>query len=245
MNPKSNVCILGILVLCLAAALACPSPASAEPGEKTWDIPAFGLYRIPAELTVAHLPDVMKLLEQQKEALAPAVSDGIARLAPTGLPSGLPFTMGFYQLTHFDGRDYRQAYLLSLRLHEPVPEVTAHFRGLPDENKKAFAQSVWRQVRDSLSGFSYMEPATRTGGKILEISPEKIFATAAGHTAYAGGIRYLIQYQDFFAPFVVRGYAAADPAGAPHLLLMIVTDSERTFWQKMMDGILSRPVDRL
>ena len=109
--------------------------------------------------------------------------------------------------------------------------------GTPDDEKRKLAKAMEEQVKGKMAGASYINPETRQGGRILEVSNLQIFPVSTDRTGYSGGARYLIQFEDFQFPFYVYGYSTADENGAPVIIAMIFTDSERKFWLNLMDAM--------
>ena len=216
--------------------------AAANVENRTVSFNGFASYTMPSGLSVVSIPNVTDWLQTMEKTIPAPLRDELLRqLQLAGTEKDLPFTLGIYQLTHFDRKDYRQAYLVSIHLKSPYTELTPYVIGKPDEAKLKFAQSINAQIKENLTGLSYLDPTTKTGGKILELSPVRLFSIEGDRTAYALGVRYLLQYQGFLFPFPVQAYVSADKAGAPVILALVLLDSERKFWTKLMDKMLEIP----
>jgi hypothetical protein len=91
-------------------------------------------------------------------------------------------------------------------------------------------------LKKNLDNLQYQDPTTGVGLKVLEFDQFDL-GNVSGKQAYAGGIRFLVNYQDFLFPFYLRcwvfnagGYGAA--------VLLVTTDGERAFWTPVMNSMI-------
>lgn len=232
---------IGLCLFCLFMLVMSPI-ASADVEDRTVSFNGFASYTLPSGLNVVSIPNVTDWLQTMEKTIPVPLRDELLRqLQLSGTEKDLPFTLGLYQFTHFDRKDYRQAYLLSIHLKNPYKELAPYVIGKPDDAKFKFAQSVNAQIKENLTGLSHLDPTTKTGGKILELMPVRLFSVEGDRTAYALGVRYLLQFQGFQFPFPVQAYVSADKEGAPVILALVLMDSERKFWTKLMDKMLDIP----
>jgi len=230
-----------VVVICWGNAEAFGKDKQDQEQYKQWNIPVFGTYEVPKGLHIAYQPDLLQFVQNTGKTF-PAVPEGVMdKVIPQDADyASLPFTLGFYQLTYFDSKDYRQAYAFELKFKTSVPETNAFFLGELDEAKTKMAKTIELQVRTTVQGLNYIDPATKTGGEVLEISSIKPFVVSGKRTGYSGGARYLLQFGNFLLPFYIHSYSTADPNGVPYVYVMIINDSERSFWVKLMDSIFMK-----
>lgn len=212
---------------------------AAADGVKEWQVPTLGIFRVPQEFMAAEFPDLKKMIDSQKDKLGSQLDSQAELPIPEAKEKLNPDRIEFsiYQLTMNDGQAYHLAWLVAMRDKQPLDEKTAvYFDKALNIEQRAAAIMMQDTLAQNLDQMQYNDPKTGFGIKVLEFDSFD-FIRISGKQGYAGGLRFLMNYQDFVFPMYMRGYVFSAQRHAAAILL-ITTDSERTFWTPVLNSII-------
>lgn len=230
--------LLALLYAALTASLTFAAPLD---GQKDWQIPSIGTFSVPQEFKAAEFPDLKKLIDQQKDKLDAQAKLPIPETDEKLRPEQFDFSV--YQLTMNDGQAYHLAWLMVVRDRNVLDEkMAAYFDRSPSIEQKVASIMLQDNLGQNLDKMQYNDAKSGIGFKVLEFDPFDFFRVA-GKQAYAGGLRFIVNYQDFLFPFYLKGYAFSVQNHAAAVIL-VTTDSERAFWLPVVNNIVLslRPV---
>lgn len=214
---------------------------SGSDSEKEWQIPTFGVFRVPQEFMAAEFPNVKKILDSQKEKLNNQAEIPIPDVKERLHPDRFDITA--YQLTLNDGQAYHLAWLVLVRDRVALdPQAAQYFDTPLTIEQRVAAIMMQDSLSQNLDKMYYNDPKSGLGLKLLEFDPFD-FGAISGKQFYAGGARFLFNYQDFLFPLYMRCWIVnASNHGAA--VLLVTTDGERSFWTPVLNSILPtlRPV---
>lgn len=223
-----------LIFICLMLLISGGS-VSAATNEKDWQVPVLGVFRVPQEFMAAEFPDLKKMIDSQKGKLDAQAALPIPNAKDKLNPDRLDFAA--YQLTMNDGQAYHLAWLVVLRDRVELDKETAVFFDKPlDIEQRVSAILAQDKLSQNLDKMQYNDPSG-FGIKVLGFD-EFDFGKIAGKQAYAGGVRFLFNYQDFLFPFYARGWIF-NSSGHGAAVLLVCTDSERLFWTPVLNNALT------
>ncbi|MDF2500041.1 MAG: hypothetical protein K0Q77_755 [Anaerosporomusa subterranea] len=220
--------VLSLLTnICFAASLS---------GEKNWQVPILGIFRAPQEFMAAEFPDVKKNIDSQKVKLDSKLELPMANAEDKLKPDRVDFTA--YQLTMNDGQAYHLAWLVAVRDRVALdPQTLAYFDNPLNIEQRVAAVMMQDKLHQNLDTMQYTDPTTGMGLKVLDFDQFDL-GNISGKQAYAGGVRFLINYQDFLFPLYARCWIF-NAGGYGTAVLLVTTDSERAFWTPVLNSMMS------
>lgn len=228
------------LMLCLLVSVSNCEAASIS-GERNWQIPFLGVFRVPAAFQIAEIPDLQTIVDAQTAGLAAVNKVPAAGLPLAGVkakPQSVRMDIAAYQLTMNDGQSYRQAWLVAVRDRMALEAEALYYfdRPLNVEQRVSaiMMQDKWNQHLEMLQ---YQDEKTGFGIRIVGFDQLDL-GNISGKQAYAAGVRFLINYQEFMIPLYARGWIF-NAGGNGGAVLLLTTDSERSFWTPILNSMMS------
>jgi hypothetical protein len=221
-----------VLSACVLFLVASTGYCNADTGgTKDWDVPMFGVFKVPQAFHAAEFKELKALTELQKAEIP---ADKVAALGPGNPLDKVEFTV--FQLTMNDGQVYRQAWLLVVKDKQPIAQVNEFFSFVSNPEERVKAILMQDSFSRDVAKLSYKDPKTGVGVKVLEIAPLE-FVSIAGNPAAGGSVRIMAEYGDLLFPVYGQGYVFAVKG---HLsgVLLIAGDGDSPFWRTAIGPIV-------
>lgn len=227
---------------CLMALMVMIVPAyAAAPGDSNWNVPFVGRLNGPDGFKAIDFENWLRELQASlPKDKAKKSEEAAVEIAKNALV--MPEQFRFYQLQVNDGKVYRTAFAIVLRDGKGlVPELSTYFADtLPAEQTKQLTA-----INDKINfGIKIMQNySVQTGFmniRVLDIKPlERLKETS--EVIYNLRGRIILDIHGMIYPLFTKGYVL-ERGGKGIIIVILTTDSEGPFWEKLTDEMMKTMV---
>jgi len=241
MRGLKRIVVNSVVVYCCLALLTISAGYAQGITLKEWAVPNFGVFKVPQDLNLASIMDLLKSLETEHQSKVP--QDKLEALGKDRKDFLNQIDFGIYQLTLEEGAAFYQSGVVLVKEKQPSSYTRQFLDGSTNITQKIsiikFHDMMVRELDKliaDLEKIANKESKVTLSIKMLERPPLQ-FTEVGGKLAAATSLRMLLKYGDFMYPFYGKIYFFTVD-GCLAAMLMVTSDSERLYWEPKLDTVI-------